>query len=80
MIEFQSFEGAARNFLPNFPRRLPEDLKGCPHRRFELGWLRRIPFVELLQQAEQASAQAAGAMRPDRIGGDALESVEEHLN
>lgn len=54
-------------YLPHLSRRLPEDLKGNSHHRLELGWLWGLSLLELLQHAEQASAQSAGAMRPNRI-------------
>lgn len=59
---------------------LREDIQcGCDDKRNSLRVGLVTPF-SLIQQPEQGPAHAAGAVRPDRIGGDALEALGQHAD
>lgn len=64
--------------MPFFPGSLAQDVKGGTD-QFPQSIRVKLPApLDLIQGVEQAPADAACTVRPDRIDGDPFEAVQQH--
>ena len=61
----------------SFSRSLFQNLKSFIHQALQGGLVNGLPDFDLFQRPQHSPAHAAGAMRPIRVNGDALETREQ---